>query len=122
MAGVYIKGLEMPTDCDKCPLLDYEVGFCLASGVKGKNGWYESVLCPGSIKYGRHEDCPLIPVPDHGDLIDRDALMKEMERVCLPDSLGATIGFGAAKRRIDDAPVVIEGFGKGINVPSKTEG
>ena len=74
MAGIYIPGMEMPENCEKCPLLDYEEGFCLASGVKGKSGWYESVLCPGSIKDGRHEDCPLTPVPDHGRLGDLDAM------------------------------------------------
>ena len=77
--SVYIRGLEMPTNCEKCPFLDYEEGFCLASGVKGKSGWYESVLCPGSIKDSRHEDCPLIPVPDHGRLIDADVLMSGVD-------------------------------------------
>lgn len=82
MAGIYIPGMEMPENCEKCPLLDYEEGFCLASGVKGKSGWYESVLCPGSIKDGRHEDCPLTPVPDHGRLIDADTMEKECCHGC----------------------------------------
>lgn len=72
--SVLIQGMEMPTSCEKCPFLDYEEGFCLASGIKGKRGWYESVLCPGSIKDGRHSDCPLIPIPPHGRLIDADAM------------------------------------------------
>ena len=108
--SVYIKGFVIPENCDKCPVCDYEQGECLVSN--GKFVLYEERL-------KRQPWCPLIPVKDCGDLIDRDALIKEIERVCLPDSLGATIGFGAAKRRIDDAPVVIEGFGKGINIPSK---
>lgn len=72
--SILIKGMEMPTSCDKCPFLDYEEGFCFASGVNHESGWYESTLCPGGIKDGRHEDCPLIPVPKHGRLIDGDAL------------------------------------------------
>lgn len=72
--GVYIKGMEMPTSCQKCPFLDYEEGFCFASGAKGKSGWYEFTLHPGEIKDRRHDDCPLIPVPPHGRLIDADAL------------------------------------------------
>lgn len=78
--GVYIKNMEMPTSCEKCPFLDYEEGFCFASGVKGKNGWYEFTLCPCGIKGGRHDDCPLVPVPPHGRLIDADALMHEFEK------------------------------------------
>ena len=29
---------------------------------------------------GRPKDCPLIEVPKHGDLIDRDALNKDIEQ------------------------------------------
>ena len=72
--SVLIKGMEMPTSCYKCPFLDYEEGFCFASGVKHKSGWYESILSPGEIKDGRHKDCPIVPVPPHGRLIDADAL------------------------------------------------
>ena len=71
--SVLIKGMEMPTSCYKCPFLDYEEGFCFASGVKHKSGWYESILRPGEIKDGRHKDCPIVPVPPHGRLIDADA-------------------------------------------------
>ena len=67
MNGVYIKGIQKPSQCGeckicnwipigefdlllKCPLLERKVGFAT-----------------------RREDCPLIPVPDHGRLIDADA-------------------------------------------------
>lgn len=70
--SILIKDMEMPTNCEKCPFLDYEEGFCFASGVKGKSGWYEFTLCPGGIKGGRHEDCPLIELPPHGRLRDFD--------------------------------------------------
>lgn len=68
--GVYIKGMEIPTSCAECPFLDYEEGFCFASAVKNESGWREPVLCPGEIKKGRHDGCPLVPVPAHGTLID----------------------------------------------------
>lgn len=59
MSGIYIKDMEMPTSCDKCPFLDYEEGFCFASGVKLESGEYKLTLRPGGIKDGRHDDCPL---------------------------------------------------------------
>ena len=71
--SVLIKGMEMPPDCEKCPFFDYEEGFCFASGIKGKSGWYEYVLRLGGIKDGRHDDCPLVEIPPHGRLIDADA-------------------------------------------------
>ena len=77
--SILIRGMEMPKSCDKCPFLDYEEGFCFASGVNHESGWYESTLCPGGIKDSRHEDCPLIPVPKHGRLIDADEYKQEMK-------------------------------------------
>lgn len=43
--SVYIKGMEMPRNCAAC-VLD---GFC--------KHW--------DIRSDRHEDCPLVPVPEH---------------------------------------------------------
>lgn len=63
MSGVYIKGMEMPTSCYDCPV-ECEGDIC---GIdKGGCTWNE-----------RPPHCPLIPVPEHGDLIDRDALIKD---------------------------------------------
>ncbi len=57
--GVYIKGMEMPTSEEKCKFIQpapFRAPFCVINGV-----------CHGI------DDCPLVPVPSHGDLIDRDA-------------------------------------------------
>lgn len=66
--GVYIKGMEMPHDCEECklcviiPVGDYQIfRKCVALNKRA-----EYVI--------RRKDCPLIEVPQHGDLIDRDAL------------------------------------------------
>ena len=61
--GVYIKGMEMPTSCGVCPLM--------------RTVEYEEI-CPllgqYACRYDRNEDCPLVPVPPHGRLVDADAL------------------------------------------------
>ena len=62
--GIYIKGMEMPQNCcacfcsreDECGITHYKPTF---------NEWYEDGV----------KDCPLIPVSDHGRLIDADALV-----------------------------------------------
>ena len=56
--SVYIKGIKMPTSCHECPLL------------------YVTSICDGS------KDCPLVPVPPHGRMIDADALIEAHEQVC----------------------------------------
>ena len=61
--SVIVKGMEMPKNCERCPFLDYEQGFCFASGEKGENGWYEFSLWVGGDKTNRHANCPLVEIP-----------------------------------------------------------
>lgn len=60
--SVYIKGMEMPDSCHVC-VAGY--GGCCYVAPPESDG-----VCPDS---GRADFCPLVPVPPHGDLIDRDA-------------------------------------------------
>jgi len=64
--GVYIKGMKMPESCYVCPFCDYVSARCDA--VKG------NPYTPESRYEKRADFCPLVPVPDHGRLIDADAL------------------------------------------------
>ena len=64
MSGVYIKGLEMPTNCFLCPL----------SALNGERLFCE-VTKDEVLMAKKPSDCPLILVPDHGRLIDADALI-----------------------------------------------
>lgn len=68
--SVLIKGMEMPTSCLKggCPL----DGF---SCQLWEDKYWSRVDSPEKM---RHRNCPLIELPDHGDLIDRDALMESL--------------------------------------------
>ena len=77
--GVYIKGMEMPKSCYKCPL-------------RRRNGI--EIVCPiahesfsvadTNILEYRLGNCPLIPVPEHGDLIDRATLRAEVKKHATP--------------------------------------
>lgn len=62
MSGVYIHGMEMPRDCWHCFFADPEDGDCLVD-QKSHGDWEEP------------EDCPLVPVPEHGRIVDADALI-----------------------------------------------
>ena len=57
--SVLIKGMKMPTSCNACMFDVY--GLCLINkNIEGKDELTHS--------------CPLVPVPPHGDLIDRDKI------------------------------------------------
>lgn len=64
MAGVYIKGMEMPECCEDCKLFNVDYDAC------------NYLNYPVGYEYSnkRMEDCPLVAVPDHGDFIDKSVL------------------------------------------------
>lgn len=61
--SVYIKGMEMPTSCAECRFYGE---YCYAKGDENKFS---------------NLPCPLIPVPDHGRLVDKDVVCAECRRV-----------------------------------------
>lgn len=63
--SILIKGVKI-TDCWNCPCIDGEYGECNILGKTIKS------------ERGRLDDCPLIELPDHGDLIDKDALKEDI--------------------------------------------
>lgn len=69
--GVYIKGMEMPTSCSECAFCGYYGNGEHMCDVIQKAVEYESA------KTSRLDGCPLIPVPPHGELIDRDEMFEE---------------------------------------------
>lgn len=76
--GVYIKDMEMPDRCFACPLcdvIDSEVNCVISHGSYIE---YREIAEQTAIN-GRPSDCPLIPVPPHGRLIDADTLMANAE-------------------------------------------
>lgn len=80
--SIYIKGMEMPDKCIKCKLmrrcgendLDY---VCMPARI-----YVEDLT---NAYKPRPDYCPLVPVPDHGRLIDADALVTIIENC--PDVL-----------------------------------
>ena len=76
--GVYIKGMEMPKNCESC-----QFRRCISDLIMFS--WVGCQLDVGIAKKesfkGRHPDCPLVEVKaPHGRLGDLDALMNEMDK------------------------------------------
>lgn len=74
--AVLINGMEMPKSCEECQTV---LGRCdeLEDGT---------VWCRMAHGYIGDERtvCPLVPVPPHGDLIDRDAIRAEVKKHAEP--------------------------------------
>ena len=92
--GVYIN-MEMPKNCNKCPLHFYEgQAVCSCRALPAIDD--DEILKPWKNK---RKDCPLVPVPEHGRLIDADALMDEAYQ---PGAYGYVDAI-----QIENAPTII---------------
>lgn len=94
--SILIRGMEMPTSCVDCPMMQDENGYCKLR----KEYVYGDI--PRS--------CPLVPVPPHGRLIDADALHIQLIDKEL-DQLQPWTSFDDYRevlQMIDDAPTIIE--------------
>ena len=100
MSGIYIPRMEMPDRCFSCPMCDTDC--CGIS--KGAYIEYRDIGIDVAIDH-RPDWCPLIPVPEHGRLIDADALRKSDRLV------GKMMMFGGeyvyTQTEIDRAPTII---------------
>lgn len=88
--SIYIPGMEMPKNCCQCPV---NMDIC-------KRG-YKYLLDHPELYDKRADDCPLVPVPEHGRLIDADALITQMERNlwAIEDKAEKELGFDETLRR-----------------------
>lgn len=100
---IYIKGMEMPKSCFDCPFVDFEYGDCLVD----ENGHGDP---------NEPENCPLIPVPPHGRLIDADAMIKNMEGALWDwetvDGIAASTILKQTITDLRNAPTIIPADGK----------
>ena len=71
MSGVYIPNMELPEDCESCLFmrtdLSGEITYCPITRRPVR--WWMHDLRQSSEGH-----CPLVPVPEHGRLIDADVL------------------------------------------------
>lgn len=77
MSDLLIKGATIPQGCRQCHFKEW---------TNSRAGWF----CPLRHKFlsmrviiqdKRYNDCPLIEIPPHGDLIDRTALKTKLNNV-----------------------------------------
>lgn len=109
--SILIKGMEMPTSCSVCPMLegDRMDGLCHAASrwLDDDEYWTWYVYPEGDVDDSKPCNCPLVPVPPHGDLIDADKLVELcdiMADKC--DGIGAS-NWHQFKTTVEWSPIVI---------------
>ena len=82
--SIYISGMDMPTSCRACDLKmncdDCEGWECVCVPLHQQIGYLDDLLSDKC-----RDDCPLVSVPEHGELIERepilDVMRKERDRI-----------------------------------------
>ena len=99
--SIYIQGMEMPKSCP-CELIGigYDLSCSFTGGVAARvKEYYE--CCQNDT---RPSWCPLIPVPEHGRLIDADAfsakILEIVERQKYDDFYTKNLSVGAVLREV----------------------
>ena len=73
--GVYIRGMEMPTTCAKCPLGHINAKrYAIECYAEYPTKLFDYDLA----RHSTNPFCPLLPVPDHGRLIIENDEIKEV--------------------------------------------
>lgn len=89
--SILIKGMEMPRNCWECHFGNGETGNCLVD-FKSHGEWDEP------------QNCPLVPVPPHGRLIDADALKMAWDGI--EENMHTPVA--VIRALIDDAPTFMD--------------
>lgn len=103
--GVYSKGMEMPTSCGDCKAF-----VCYKQWAGDMGDCFCGITKEDAKAKEKNADCPLVPVPPHGRLIDADALFRKVKTECNPYGK-PTIEFESGKKvleMIENAPTIIE--------------
>ena len=110
MSGVYIPGMEMPKGCASCKISRRNSKKMICPFI-WKCEW--DVHDPMSADH-KLDGCPLLPVPPHGDLIDRDALSKRIKEETINQAEfyadrwhPVVLAYGDCYGKVQNAPTII---------------
>ena len=100
MIEVLIR-MKMPQCCEKCRFFAWKRGVGQHCAVDDRITFH-ATLDGFDVGYERNGDCPLVPVPPHGRLIDADALIKR-----IPTNFISIYCVERILEKINTAPTII---------------
>lgn len=100
--SVLVRGMEMPKNCTVCPMHHYY--FPPTTFASDELTVKAVSICMGTRRELNSENCPLIPIPPHGRLIDADTLFEKVYEFYGEDCETAE---NWMMGKINDAPTII---------------
>ena len=110
--------IDMPKNCNGCPLHFYEgQGICSCCVLPTIED--DEILKPWK---NRRKDCPLKAVPEHGRLIDANKIgLTNFEIILCQKGNPFKNALEMLLEKIENAPTVIQADDKDIKVPTREE-
>lgn len=108
--SVLIKDVRMPKSCEKCIFSSwsnfFQIYVCNAIHKTEPVLLFDGKQTKSTavVRSARADNCPLVPVPPHGRLIDADALLTNYEEMILSREYGKCVRVNGIMR----APTIIE--------------
>ena len=86
--SVIIKGMKKPSTCDQCPFFNLEEDefsalvniWCDLGTFSFKDADFKELYSKFPFSNVQGKNCPIVPVPSHGRLIDADKLVNYQMR------------------------------------------
>ena len=96
--SVLIKGMKMPKNCCECRLL---------------SGFECRALLKDITDFSVADECPFVPVPPHGRLIDADELNNMINQsYSMTDRVDVHNGYAIVQEMMKQLPTIIEAEGE----------
>ena len=100
--SILIKDMEMPQSCGDCKFFAWKRGVgqhcAVDDGIT-----FHATIDGMDVAYERNGNCPLVPVPPHGRLIDADALLRDNRSAFVDRDGYPEFSYSA----VTDAPTII---------------
>lgn len=109
VSDILIRGMEEPPFCSACRMLDGDTndGFCHAANKWFDDEWFCWHQYPeGDIATDKPLNCPLVPLPPHGPLIDMNERLRKRSLFDWKD-YEVTVGSMLCDPMLLDKPKVI---------------
>lgn len=106
MPDILIRGMEMPPSCKCCPC--YEQSLAFPDYIK-RCKFGADLPQPWPLQYEKRGDnCPLVELPQHGELIDRDAACERYKHdPKKPEICDGAQDLDWLVRCLNEAPVIV---------------
>ena len=110
--SVLIKGMDMPANCGECKFFAWKQGVGNHCAID-ESITFHATLDGLDVRYEKNGNCPLVPIPQHGRLIDAEWLKQLYDDPAYGEDMSRYhVAIPVILANIEDAPTIIGAEGE----------